>query len=160
MKFVLLAAGKSKRIYNKINKNKCLIKIKRKTIIENSVDEILKTRIKDIVVVVGFRPEPIKKKLKNYKNINFILNSKYNSREMLYSLILALRKCDTDIIFGYTDIIFSYKTINKIIKSSRENITIPILSNWKKIWKIRNKNPYDDAETLFVNKTMHYQFMG
>ena len=175
MKFVLLAAGKSKRIYKKINKHKCLIKINRKTIIENSVNEILKTTIKDIVVVLGFMPGQIKKKLKNHKNIKFILNKKYNSREMLYSLIFALRKYDSDIIFGYTDIIFSYKTINKIIKLNKKKITIPVLQNWKKVWKIRKKDPYEDAETLFVNKAMQlvsigkkikilkevkYQFMG
>ena len=94
---------------------------------------------------------------------------------MLFSLIFALRKYNTDIIFSYSDIIYSQKSINKIINSNKKNITIPILSNWKKIWTIRKKNPYSDAETLFVNKRMQlvsigekiqnlkkveYQFMG
>ena len=175
MKFVLLAAGKSQRIFKKINKNKCLLKINKKTLIENSINEILKTKIKDITVVLGFKPDLIKNKLKNYKNIKFILNKKYNSKEMLYSLIFALRKYNSNIVFLYTDIIFSHKIINKIIKSNKKNITIPVLSNWKKIWKIRNKNPYNDAESLFINNSIQltsisqkikklndvkYQFMG
>ena len=149
MKVVLLAAGKSQRIFKKINKNKCLLKINKNTIIENSINEILKAKVKlkDIIVVLGFKPNLIKKKLKRYKKIKFILNKKYNSSEMLYSLIFALSKYDSDIIFAYTDIIFSHKTINKIIKSD----TIPVLSNWKKIWKIRNKDPYKDAESLFIS---------
>ncbi len=175
MKLVFLAAGKGQRIFKKINKNKCLIEIKKKTLIENSINEVLKTKIKDIIVVLGFRPDQIKNNLKKYKKIKFILNNKYNSREMLYSLIFALRKYNSDIIFVYADIIFSHKTINKIIHSDKKNITIPILSNWKKVWKTRNKNPYIDAETLFINKSMQlisigkkiknirkvkYQFMG
>jgi len=160
MKIVFLAAGKGQRIFKKINKNKCLLEIKKKTLIENSINEILKTKIRDIVVVLGFQPNQIKNKLKNYKNIKFILNKKYNSREMLYSLIFALRKYNSDIIFVYTDIMFSYKTINKIIKSDKKNITIPILSNWKKIWKIRNKNPYNDAESLFTNHLMQLTSIG
>jgi choline kinase len=175
MKIIFLAAGKGQRIFKNINKNKCLLEIRKKTLIENSINEILKTKIRDVIIVVGFKPNQIKNKLKNYKNIKFILNKKYNSREMLYSLIFALRKYNSDIIFAYTDIIFSYKTINKIIESDKTDITIPILSNWKKIWKIRNKNPYSDAESLFINnskqlisighkikrlKEIKYQFMG
>ena len=38
MKVVLLAAGKSQRIFKKINKNKCLLKINKNTIIENSIN--------------------------------------------------------------------------------------------------------------------------
>ena len=176
MKVVLLAAGKSQRIFKKINKNKCLLKINKNTIIENSINEILKAKVKleDIIIVLGFKSNLIKKKLKKYKKIKFILNKNYNSSEMLYSLIFALRKYNSDVIFVYTDIIFSHKTINKIIKSDKKNITIPVLSNWKKIWKIRNKDPYDDAESLLVSDKLltsigqkikklskiKYQFMG
>jgi choline kinase len=50
--------------------------------------------------------------------------------------------------------------LQKIIVLNKSNITIPILSNWKKIWKIRNKNPYKDAETLFVKKNMQLKSIG
>ena len=79
---------------------------------------------------------------------------------MLYSLIFALRKYNSDIIFIYTDIIFSHKTINKILKSKKKYITLPVLNNWKKIWKIRNKDPYSDAETLEVNNLSQIKSIG
>lgn len=175
MKVVFLAAGKSKRIFKKIGKNKCLIEIEKKTLIEKSINEIYKTNIKDIIIVLGFKHQLIKKSLNKFKNLKFIVNKKYNSREMLYSLIFALRKYNSDIIFIYTDIIFSHKIINKIIDSKKKYITMPILSNWKNIWKIRKKNVYSDAETLETNslfylksigekitnlKNIKYQFMG
>ena len=28
---------------------------------------------------------------------------------------------------------------------------IPILRNWKKVWKIRNKDPLEDGETLLLD---------
>ena len=52
MKFVLLAAGKSKRLYKKIKKNKCLIKIGKKTLVENTISEIKKTRSKLVQLVL------------------------------------------------------------------------------------------------------------
>ena len=45
MKLIFLAAGKGKRIYKKIKKNKCLIEINGKTLIENLVNEVKKTKI-------------------------------------------------------------------------------------------------------------------
>ena len=90
MKFVLLAAGKSKRLYKKIKKNKCLLKLGNKTLIENTILAAKEAKIKDISIVVGFKSEKIKLYLKKYNKIKYILNKKYNSREMLYSLILAL----------------------------------------------------------------------
>ena len=119
MKFVFLAAGKGERIFKKINKNKCLLKLNNKTLIENSISEVLKTRIKKIQIVTGFKSENIVKKLKKYKNVRFIYNRKYKSKEMLYSLMLALKKNNDDIIFGYSDIIFSHKTIIKIIEKKK-----------------------------------------
>lgn len=160
MKFVLLAAGKSKRLYKKIKKNKCLLKLGDKSIIENTILAVRKTKIEDISIVVGFKSEKIKLHLKKYNKIEYILNKKYNSREMLYSLMLALKKYNNDIIFGYSDIIISKKVLKKIIDANKSNITIPILSNWKKIWKIRNKNPYEDAETLFIKKNMKLHSIG
>ena len=71
---------------------------------------------------------------------------------MLYSLILALRRYNTDIIISYSDILFNSSIIKKIINLKKKNITIPILINWKKIWKIRNKDPLKDGETLKINK--------
>ena len=46
MKLVLLAAGKSSRIYKDIGFNKCLIKIKGKTLIQHIIEHIVKKKIK------------------------------------------------------------------------------------------------------------------
>ena len=160
MKFIFLAAGKSKRIFNKIKKNKCLIKIKKKPLIKLLIDEVYKTKIKDVSIVTGFRSGFIKRELKEYNNIKFIYNKKYNTTEMLYSLILGVKSANTDIVISYSDILFDYKMINHLIEKKRKNITIPILENWKKIWKIRNKDPLDDGETLFISRSKKLNSIG
>ena len=175
MRIIFLAAGKSNRIYNKIKKNKCLININRKPLIKFLIDQIKKTKIKKISIITGFRAKILEKKLKNIKNIDFLFNEKFNSREMLYSLILGLKNYDEDILISYSDILFDSKIINKLLKKKSKEIKIPILKNWKKIWKIRNKDPLIDGETLFINnkgniksignkisdlKRIDYQYMG
>ena len=41
----------------------------------------------------------------------------------------------------------------------KNNIYLPILSNWKKIWKVE-KNIYQDAENLQVDKKLNLKKIG
>ncbi len=160
MRVVFLAAGKSTRMYKRIKKNKCLIKVNKKPLIKYLIEEVKNAGINKISVVTGFRSSYLKKELKDQKNIDYIFNKKYNSTEMLYSLILGLKKYNTDIIISYSDILFNKEIIKKIIKNHTKNITLPILKNWKRIWKIRNMDPLKDGETLFINKRKYLKSIG
>ena len=114
MRLLLLAAGKSSRIYNKIKKNKCLIDINQKSLIRNIIDNALKTKIKQIDIITGFKPNNIKKDLEDYKKIRYINNSQFNSTDMVYSTLLGLKKTKKDTIISYTDIVYSKKIYKNI----------------------------------------------
>ena len=116
-------------------------------------------KIKKINIVVGFKSALIKKELKSNENINFIYNKYYKSREMLYSLILALKKINDDIIFSYTDVIYDRSIIKKLI-SKNKNIYLPVLKNWKKVWIKRKKKIKLDAEDLQVDKNDNLKTIG
>ena len=159
MNIVFLAAGKSSRIYKKVGKPKCLLKINNQSIISNLLKNLKGLNLKKVNIVVGFKSYLIKKELKKNKKINYIYNKFYNSREMLYSLILALKKIDDDIIFSYTDIIYDRSIIKKLI-SKKNNIYLPILKNWKKVWKKRKKEIKSDAEDLQIDKNSNLKTIG
>ena len=59
MKLILLAAGKSSRIYRKLGKHKCLLKIKNKTLIEKIINGARSCGLKKIDIIVGFKKENI-----------------------------------------------------------------------------------------------------
>ena len=176
MKLAILAAGKSERIYNKIKKNKCLIEINGKSIIQNIIYNAKKNKIADIDVVIGFKGENIKNHLRDYKNISFINNKLFNSKDMMHSLYLSLKSSNKDTIICYSDIYFEPDIFKKIIeKANDKKILIPVLANWKRVWKIRNKLQKNDAEDLKIDKGNNilnigqsikknllpkYQFMG
>ncbi len=150
MKLIILAAGKGSRIFKDINKNKCLLKINNQTIIEKIINDALSYDIKNIEVVLGYRSEFIIKVIKKYKEVSFVINKKYNSTDMVYSSMLALKKTDTDAIICYSDIIFHKLIFKKLIGLNYKNITIPYIKGWKNVWKKRNKNIFDDAETFKI----------
>ena len=152
MKLIILAAGKSSRIFKDINKNKCLVKIKKQTIIEKIINDALSYGIKNIQVVLGYRSNFVIKEIKKYKEVSFVINKKYNSTDMVYSSMLALKKTNTDAIICYSDIIFHKLIFKKLIGSKYKDITIPYITNWKNVWKKRNKNIFEDAETFKIKR--------
>ena len=137
MKLILLAAGKSSRIYKEIKKNKCLININNKSLIRNIIDNAKASSLKNITVVTGFKPFNIIQDLKNYKKISYIYNSKYQTTDMVYSAMLALKKTNEDVIISYTDIFYEKDVFNNLIKLNKKNLTLPYIQNWKSIWKLR-----------------------
>ena len=130
---------------NVINNNILLVKL---------VENAIKSGFKKIFVVVGFRPNNIKKALKKFKNITFVNNNFYKSREMLFSIICGLKASKEDTIISYSDIIYDHNLLNLIKKSKSKYISLPVNLNWRKIWKIRKKNIYEDAETLKYDKNL------
>jgi len=154
MNLLILAAGKGSRIYDEINTHKCLLKINNVSLIEKIVDDATKTGIfKKILIVVGFKKNLIIKKLSKKKNIFLIKNSKFNTTEMSYSLLLGLKKSQDDTIVCYSDIYFSKKIFQKINKVRlNHKIILPINMKWKETWVLRNKSFKSDCETLKINK--------
>ena len=148
MNYIFLAAGRSSRIYKKINKPKSLISLNNQTLIESL---LFKLKKKDrAYIVTGFQKNKIEKLFTKKSNIKYIYNKYYNSKDMLYSIYLSLKKIKGDMIISYTDISYEKKIFNHL-KKYKKNICIPVLKNWRKVWDTRNKDIFDDAENLEIN---------
>ena len=104
---------------------------------------------KDIIFASGFKENLIKKKVGN--KFNFIKNKDYENTNMVYTFFNAIKKIkNTDIIVTYSDIMFSSKDLNNLIKSKYKFTTL-VDSKWKNIWK-KKKKLLLDSETLKIYK--------
>lgn len=94
---VILAAGLSSRM----KAFKPLLKLKDKTMIEHSVDSMLRAGVKQIIIVLGYRADEIEELLhRNYEDtrISFVHNHRYMETDMLTSVkigVSALKDCDS-----------------------------------------------------------------
>ena len=149
MKVIILCAGKGTRF--KINSPKCLLRIGKETLIEKCLKNLKENNIKskDIIFASGFKENLIKKKVGN--KFVFIKNKHYESTNMVYTFFNAIKKIkNKDIIVTYSDIMFSSKDLNNLIKSKYKFTTLIDLK-WKNIWKKKKKLLYD-SETLKIDK--------
>lgn len=146
---IILAAGRGKRMgYLTSQKPKCYLKIKNKNLLEHIIDNFEKNDIKEKYVITGYRKNIFKS-----EKIIKIHNKNWKNTNMLYSLNCAdkiLRSTNTIVV--YSDIYFSQKIINKLIKFKSKNLIIPFYKNWKKLWKQRFKNPLKDLESFRLSK--------
>ena len=110
MKAVILAAGKSSRMYPvTLTKPKCLLELEPgKTIIKHQINMLQRCGVKDVIVITGYLKEQIKESLKDtvrYREFNDF--SKYNNLHTLYSIKDEL---DDDFVCLYSDVVFGVFT--------------------------------------------------
>lgn len=170
MILVYLAAGRGSRLPSKYrNSPKCLVKIKKKTIIERNKEFFKKFKKK--IIITGFKSQRINK-IANDLNFEIIVNRKFSKTNMVYSMFLAKKKIKDDVVVCYGDILFNYEVF--YLLKEKKNI-IPVNTRWFNYWKKRmSKNKIlIDAENLILknniithiggkihNKLPKYQYMG
>ena len=170
MILIYLTAGRGSRLPIKFrDKPKCLVKINNKTLIERN--KIFFKNFKKKIIITGYKSIKIKK-IANQFNFEVIVNKSFSRTNMVYSMFLAKKKINQDVVVCYGDIIFDHRVI-KLLKNN-QNI-LPVNKNWFKYWKKRmnKKKILEDAENLVVknniithiggkikNDLPKYQFMG
>lgn len=128
---IILAAGKGERLKPLTESiPKPLIKINNITILDRQIEILKKNGITDIIIVVGYKSQLIKKHFKE-KNIQIIFNRKFEKLSTLYSIWLTIKYIKTDFIFLYGDLIFDEKMISSFLKqkNSASLIIDPISNN-------------------------------
>mgnify|MGYP006081047155 FL=1 len=155
MNAIILAAGKGERLRPLTdNRPKCLVKLFGKSILEWQIESFQNLGITDITVVTGYLSDLI-----NFPSVKIIKNNKFNTTNMLETLFCAETSFTNSTIISYGDIIFESSILKKLI-SSKYDSSIIIDKNWLDYWKIRFKNPLDDAESLEVNDDGYIKNIG
>ena len=137
IKGILLAAGQSKRLKND---NKLLKKFKNKELILHSFKSIQKSKINQIIIVLGYQSNEIKKLIKKNKKVKFVFNKKfkYGISSSIKAGLKKVNKKDRGFIILQSDMPFvKTSDINKIYKSiKRKNYLVHALK-----YKNRIGNP-------------------
>ena len=117
IKGILLAAGQSKRLKNE---NKLFKIFKNKPLIQHSLNAVQNSKIKKIIIVLGYQYKESKKKIKKNKKIIFTHNKNYKNG-MSSSIKAGLKKIskkDKGFIILQSDMPFvKTSDINKIYNS-------------------------------------------
>lgn len=159
MKAIILAAGMGSRLgrYTKDN-TKAMVEVNGKKLIENLLDILNECGVYEVIIVVGYKKEKLIAFLgETYKDIKikYIVNEKYNNTNNIYSLYLAKKEFNDDIILLESDIIFEKSLIEKLIKDKNKDLvavdkyqrwmdgTVTILKSDNTISRFVDKTEFD-----------------
>lgn len=114
---ILLAAGQSKRIPKE---NKLLKRFKRKILINHILNQLIKSKVKKIIIVLGHEHSLVKNAIIKNKKIQFTLNKNYKSgiASSIKTGIKKVNKVSKGFLIVQSDMPYINKThINKIYNS-------------------------------------------
>ncbi len=140
MKIMLLSAGKGTRMLPLTqNTPKCLLHVGNGlTVLESQLEIIKRTKIKDIIIVVGYLTEQIESKIKHYRNelnITLLYNPFYDLSNNLISMWFAKHYMDDDFIVINGDDIFTVEVLEKLLAAKNDMTMV-----------IDQKKAYDDDD--------------
>lgn len=125
MKAIILAAGMGLRLKSLTKKTpKPLLNIDGKPLIIRSLDNLDNIGIKEVIIVVGYLEDFIKKNIgKYYKNIKitYISNPDYSSTGSMYSLSQTEGIVDDEILLIEGDLLYEKKALISLINSTKSN---------------------------------------
>lgn len=129
MKAVILAAGIGSRL-RPLTEDipKCLVKINKKTILEQIIENCTNLSINKFVVVVGHGETFVVEKINDLRSTDVIFelirNKNYLTTNTSASLNLGLRNLDEDVIIINGDNVFDQDILKKLIKTDDTAIVI------------------------------------
>lgn len=148
MKALILAAGEGRRLRPLTDSRpKCMVPFRGKPVLEWIVDTMTGCGINDTVVVAGYHEECI-----TLPGVRKLLNPRYGSTNMLYTLFCAESELQGDVVFSYSDIIYTPLVLQTLL-AAQGDFCVVIDRQWEKLWRLRMENPLDDAESLVLDST-------
>lgn len=125
MRVIILAAGQGKRLIP-LTKDmpKCLLKVKKRTILEYALDFIERNGIRKVTIIVGYKKEKVHQLIKyeyNGIDIDYIYNPHYSDKDNIYSLFLAKPKMLEDIVILNSDVIFHPDILKAVLSAKNKS---------------------------------------
>ena len=124
MKAVILAAGRGTRLPEITkDKPKALIDISGKTILERQIEILKNNSIKEIIVVIGYKADKIKKTTEKMDNVLLIENKDYATTDNIYSLYLSKDEVKfEEFILLNGDTVFEGEIIKNLVRNIGKDI--------------------------------------
>jgi len=155
MKAIILAAGRSSRLYPITLKHpKCLLLFGEKTLIEHQISWLNMCGIKDILIVNGYLNHMIEEKLGSKARYRFYEN--FAETNNLFTLNSVIDELNEDLVILFSDVLLSVNLLEKCINSSKDFCLIVEtynISDSTMFVTIKNGSIYDIGSHISLNES-------
>lgn len=129
MKALILNSGIGKRMGEYTAQSpKCMVPLlEGETILERQLRQLQSIGIKEAVITTGPYPSMIESLVESLNlsiRVDFINNPKYDSTNYIYSIYLARKYIDTNIILMHGDLVFEEEILRKLVDVEESSMAI------------------------------------
>lgn len=127
-KAIILAAGTASRLRPLTsNTSKCLLKVGERTLLQRSMDALIKAGIREFVIVTGYLHEQIESFVKQTYGHSistcFIFNKDYETTNNIYSLWLARPEAEgREVLLLDSDLLYDGQIIERVLADKHDNV--------------------------------------
>ena len=128
MKAIILAAGMASRLRPlTLHTPKCLLKVGERTLLQRSMDALIKAGIQEFVIVTGYLNKKIEEFVQQTYGesikVCFIHNKDYETTNNIYSLWLARPEAEgEEVLLLDSDLLYDGQIVEQVLSNSNENI--------------------------------------
>jgi choline kinase len=153
MKAVILAAGYGSRLGNHTRDvPKALLSIGGRPILDYTLEILSKHRVKDVVIVTGYKAHKIEHFVKKYNlNFNFVHNSHYRTTNNIYSLYLAMEEIGEGFYIINSDVFF-HPDIFEYLHTNDEQSLVLSVDTVKKLGEEEMKVIIEEEKVTRISK--------
>lgn len=156
MKAIILAAGQGKRLRPLTqDRPKVMVDVEGQTILDRQIERFRRFGINDITVVTGYCPDSVS----SHYSFSRVLNDKYDSTNMAFSLFCAEQQLEGDFIISYGDILYSDDVLQSLLSASHD-LSVVVDMEWESYYAERFGDPYIDAESLLFSDQHQLMSIG
>lgn len=128
MKAIILAAGTASRLRPlTLHTPKCLLKVGERTLLQRSMDALVKAGIREFVIVTGYLhtmiEDFVRKTYGKSIKVSFIHNKDYETTNNIYSLWLARPEAEgEEVLLLDSDLLYDGKIVERVLADKHENV--------------------------------------
>ena len=142
---IILAAGRGSRMRELTDtKPKCLLELAGRPLLHWQLDALRDAGVERIVLVRGYAAHTL---VGDFETVD---NPRWNETNMVQTLLCALPHVHGDVLVCYADIVYKKEHVQALLRTQGD-ICLTYDTKWESLWRLRNENPLDDAET-FLSK--------
>ena len=125
---IILAAGTASRLRPLTsNTPKCLLKVGERTLLQRSMDALIKAGIREFCIVTGYLHEMIedfvRKQYADSINVTYIYNEVYETTNNIYSLWLARPEAEgQEVLLLDSDLLYDPRIVERVLADKHDNV--------------------------------------
>jgi L-glutamine-phosphate cytidylyltransferase len=153
MKAIILAAGKGTRLNGVELKPKCLFEVAGRTLLDRQISAITEARISEIVIVLGFEAERIRRLCGD--NVSFVINSRFEETSSLYSLWLAREHLLDGFVVLNCDVLFHPQLLTKLLTAPfADALLVDFVDEHSRLGEEEMKVKVSDGRVVDIRKDL------